>query len=174
MSLSAVLFLLVRPLHVLLAAAWLGATAFIVFLLTPAVDESGPAGGQLMLALNRKGLTPFFASLAGSTVLTGIYLFWRFTGGFDPEVSRTHAGMAFGAGGVAGFLALIVGIVMISRPSKKLVEIMGEAVRASDGPAKASLLQRASALRVGIANGTKVVLALQVIALVLMAIAHYI
>ena len=96
MSTGSLLFLILRPVHVLLAATWLGSAVFISLMLMPTIESSGPSGGAVMLGLNRKGLVPFFASLAGLTVLTGIYLFWRFTGGFDPEISRSHAGMAFG------------------------------------------------------------------------------
>ena len=94
MSMSTVLFLTLRVLHVLIAAVWVGATVFMTFLVMPAIEASGPAGGQVMMGLNRKGITAFFAALGGTTVLTGLYLFWRFTGGFDPAISRSHAGMA--------------------------------------------------------------------------------
>src|SRR5437762_7997996 len=120
------LFLSLRVLHVLLAAVWLGATVFTSILLMPVIEASGPAGGQLMVSLERKGLTPFFASLGGITVLTGFYLYWHFTGGFDPEVSRSHAGIAFGIGGVAGLLALIISGAVIGRSSKKVVALMGQ------------------------------------------------
>src|SRR5437899_1178711 len=102
---STTLFLSVRVLHVLLSAIWLGATVFTSILLMPVIEGAGPSGGQVMMSLERKGLTPFFASIGGISVLTGFYLYWHFNGGFDPEISRSHAGMAFGVGGVAGLLA---------------------------------------------------------------------
>src|SRR5687768_1498652 len=100
---SPFLFLSLRVLHVLLAAVWLGSAAFITFIMMPAVNAAGPAGGQVMLALNRKGLVTFMASISGITVLTGWYLFWHF-GGFMPEVARTRAGIVYGLGGIAGTL----------------------------------------------------------------------
>jgi hypothetical protein len=174
MSLSTILFLILRPLHVLLGAVWLGATIFTAYLLMPAVNEAGPAGGQIMVGLNRKGMVPLFAALGGSTVLTGIYLYWRFTGGFDPEVSRSHAGMAFGIGGVCGLLAAIIGGSVVGRSSKKLVEILGQAARLGEGQEKAALLRTADGLRSRMSSSGHVVVALQVIALVLMALGHYI
>jgi hypothetical protein len=174
MSLGTILFLILRPLHVLLAAVWIGATVFMSYLLMPAVNEAGPAGGQVMFGLNRRGIVPFFAALGGSTVLTGIYLFWRFTGGFSAEVSRSHAGVAFGIGGLCGLLAAIIGGSVVGRSSKKLVEVMGQATRLPDGQEKTALLRTADGLRQRMSSFGHVVVALQVIALVLMALAHYI
>jgi hypothetical protein len=107
-------------------------------------------------------------------VLTGLYLFWRFTGGFDPEVSRSHAGMAFGIGGLAGILAAVMGGSVVGRASKQLMSIMEQAARMPDGPEKAALMKPAATLRQRMASAGHIVVALQVVALVLMAVAHYI
>ena len=168
-----VLFLTLRVAHVLLAAAWIGSTVFISMLLMPVIEASGPSGGQLMLGLERRGMTKFFAVLGGTTVLTGIYLYWRFTGGFDPEVSRTHAGMAFGVGGVAGLLAVIIGGAVIGRSSKKLVELMSKLPAAPDAQ-KAAMMQEATTLRGKMKSFGRIVLLLQIVALALMAVGHYI
>jgi uncharacterized membrane protein len=174
MSIGTILFLILRPLHVLLAATWIGATIFTTYVLMPAIDDSGPAGGQVMAGLDRKGMVPFFASVAGITVLSGIYLFWRFTGGFDPEVSRSHAGMAFGIGGIAGIVAAIIGGSVVGRASKQAGAIMAQLVRMPDGPEKTAQLGRVGALKQRMSTSGKLVLALQVVALVLMALGHYI
>lgn len=166
-------FLSMRVLHVLLAAVWIGATVFMSVLLMPAINEAGPAGGQVMIGLNKKGVTPFFAALGGLTVLTGIYLFWRFTGGFDPEISKTHAGMAFGIGGVCGILATIIGGAIVGRSSKKVVELMEEAGKAEAGR-RGAIMQEVGALKQRLTTFGAVVLFLQVVALVLMAVGHYI
>ena len=174
MSSGTILFLLLRPLHVLLAALWIGSAFFTSCLLMPAVNDVGPAGGQVMVALNRKGLVTFFAVIGGLTVVTGVYLYWRFTGGFDPEVSRSHAGLAFGVGGIAGLVALIIGGAVVGRSSKQVVDIMGQVARMPDGAEKTARLQTAGALRQKMSSAGRIVVALQVIALVLMAVAHYI
>jgi hypothetical protein len=170
---STVLFLTLRVVHVLLAAVWIGATVFTSMLLMPAVESAGPAGGQVMMGLGRRGITAFFGVVGGITTLTGIYLYWRFTGGFDPEVSRTNAGMAFGIGGVAGILATILGGAVVGRSSNKLLEIMGQVATAPEAQ-RAALMQQAGALRGRMKTFGTVVLLLQVTALALMAVGHYI
>ena len=167
------LFLSLRAVHVLLAAVWVGATVFTSLLLMPVIEGSGPIGGQIMQNLERKGMTAFFASLGGTTVLTGIYLYWHFTGGFDPEISRSHAGMAFGIGGVAGLLALIIGGSVIGRSSRKMLGLMEQLPKAPEAQ-KAALLQEAAMLRGRMKTFGTLVLLLQVIAVLTMAVGHYI
>src|SRR5262245_38882601 len=115
MSAEVLLFLSMRVLHVVLAAVWFGAVCLITMFLMPAVIQTGPAGGQVMATLVRKGMPAFMASVGGTTVLTGVYLFWRFTGGFDPAVSASRAGMAYSIGALCGVIALILGGSIQSR-----------------------------------------------------------
>ena len=164
------IFLGLRVTHVLLAAIWFGSTVFVSELLVPALDAAGPAGGQVMGGLNRR-VTVYMAILAGTTVLTGIYLFWHFTGGFDPAVSATRAGRAFSSGGAAGLLAAIIGGSVVGRSANKLGPLMGQLATAKD---KTALMQEVNALRQRMKIGTRAVLLLQLIALVLMALGHYI
>src|SRR5262245_8461707 len=101
MTASTAIFLLIRATHVLLAALWVGTAVFTTFYLMPALQESGPAAGPVMGALMRRKIHAFIASIGGTTVLTGLYLYYRFTGGFDPALSGSMGARVFGAGGVA-------------------------------------------------------------------------
>lgn len=167
------LFLSLRAAHVLLAAVLVGATVFTSILLMPVIEGSGPIGGQLMQNLEKKGMTAFFAALGGTTVLTGIYLYWHFTGGFDPTISSSHAGMAFGIGGVAGILAVIISGSVIGRSSKKVLALMEQLPKASDAQ-KGALMKEAEMLRGRMKTFGALVLLLQIVALLTMAVAHYI
>src|SRR3954469_25825241 len=102
MSSSTALFLILRAAHVLLATLWVGAVGFVTFFLMPALDEAGPAAGPVMGALVRRKIHVFMASIGGTTVVTGIYLYYRFTGGFDPALSGSMAARVFGTRGAAG------------------------------------------------------------------------
>jgi len=170
---NAFLFLALRAAHVLLAATWIGSTIFAALLLVPAAEAAGPAGGQVMARINRRGLTPYMAALATMTLLTGLYLFWHFTG-FDAEVSASHAGIAFGVGGISGILAGVVGGSVVGRSVVRLEKLMGQAAGMTDGPAKSTLLQTASGLHRRMKVGSRVVIVLQLIALILMAVGHYV
>ncbi len=170
---TTILFLVLRALHVLVAGVWIGSTVFVSKMLAPAIDRSGPAGGQVMMRLNRV-LTPFMAVFATTTVASGAYLLWHFTGGFDVAVLTTHAGIAFGTGGAAGILAGVIGGAVVGRSAVRVGTIMGEAATLPEGAAKGALLKRAASIRHRMERGSSVVLALQTIALVLMAVGHYV
>ena len=106
---NSTLFLVVRAAHVTAAAIWIGSHIFSTFMLMPAIDASGPSGGQVMMRINRRGIVVYMLSVAVLTLASGLVLYWRFTGGFDPALAATHAGLAFGLGGSAGILAGAIG-----------------------------------------------------------------
>jgi hypothetical protein len=172
---TAVLFFLaLRALHVLVAGLWIGSTVFMTFLLEPAVDGAGASGGHVMMRINQRGMATYFAGLGFSTIATGLYLLWRFTGGFDAGVAATHAGLAFCAGGLSGILAGVVGGGVVGRTAEKIMITMRQALTLADGPAKGALMEQVAGLRHRAHRAAKVVVALQAFALVMMAVGHYV
>ena len=172
---NSTLFLVIRAAHVTVAAVWIGSHIFSTFMLMPAIESAGPSGGQVMMRINSRGLIVYMFSVAMLTLLSGIALFWRFTGGFDPAVAATHAGIAFGFGGTAGILAGAIGGGVIGRSAKKVGAIVGRLASLPDGTAeKVSLVEQAAALRRRMKIGSQLVTVLQVTAIVLMALGHYV
>ncbi len=171
---SNVLFLSLRVLHVLLAAVWLGSTAFMTFFVMPVIEQTGAAGHQVTIALDRRKLGAYFGAIGGTTVLTGIYLFWRFTGGFDPVVSGSPAGIHYSVGAAAGLLALILGGSVVGRSASKAASLLERAATLPDGADKRALMQQVIGLNGRMKTFGLIVLALQVVALVFMAVAHYV
>jgi hypothetical protein len=173
MSASTVLFLLLRAAHVLLAVLWVGATAFTTFLLMPALQDLGPAAGPVMAALMRRKLSAFMASLGGLTVVTGLYLYYRFTGGFDPSLSGSMGARVFGMGGLAGIVALILGGAIIARNTKKM-DALGARLASVPEEERAAIAAEIAAARQRVVTYSRIVIALQMIAVVCMAIGHYV
>jgi uncharacterized membrane protein len=171
---TATTFLAIRAAHVMMAALWIGATVFASALLMPAIDASGPVGGQLMLRLNRRGFHIYMAAISMTTLASGLYLFWRFTGGFDLSVSASHAGLVFGAGGVAGVVAGVIGGAVVGRSGKQLQHLLGHAITIADDQTHRALLRRVETLKRRMKIGTRVVIGLQTVALVCMAVGHYV
>ena len=171
---SSLMFLTLRATHVLFAAVWIGSTFYMSLLLTPVVEESGPAGGQMMMRLDRRGLHQYMGIVAITTMASGLYLLWRFTGGFDLSVAATHAGIAFSIGGASGLLAGILGATVVGRSGAQVVAIMTEAAGVPEGPARGALMQRAATLRQRIKGGTRMIMVLQGIALLMMSVGHYV
>ena len=174
MSSATLMFLVIRAVHVLLPALWVGSTAFMVFFVMPALKETGPAAAPMMGAIARKGLNAFMAALGGIAVLTGFYLYWRLTGGFDPELSATHGAMVFGTGGIAGLISVIIGGAVVGRNMKRMGESGAKAMALPEGPERARLMGESNAARDRGVAGARIVLALQMIAVVCMAVGHYV
>src|SRR5262245_51264207 len=126
-------FLAARVLHVLLGATWLGMVVATTFFLMPAIQEIGPDSGKVMMGLARRKFDAFIASVAGLTVLSGFYLYWHFTAGFDPGISASAGGRVFGLGGVLGLVAAIVGGSVVSRSARKIFALAKQAATADPG-----------------------------------------
>lgn len=174
MTLTTILFLLLRAVHVLFAAVWLGMTAFVGIFLMPSMQEAGPGAGPVMAGIMRRKFPVVMASLGGTVVLTGIYLYWRFTGGFDPALSSSRSAMVFGTGGTAGLLAFIIGGSMVARNAKKMAELSAKLPSMPEGPERAAVASQVEAARARVKKFTPIVLVLQMIALAAMAIGHYV
>jgi len=163
------LFLTMRALHVVLAAAWFGAVLFTTLFLGPAVDELGPSSGQLMNSLMRRGLHKYMASIGGLTVVIGFYLFWRLTG--DPAFAGSHRGMAISSGALAGIIALILGGSIIGASAKKMTALGAKMSSLPDAD-RAAALKTMGELRARMALFGKIVSALLLFSMVTMALAH--
>jgi uncharacterized membrane protein len=154
----------IRALHILVAAAWFGAAAFLTLFLMPAVRQLGPQGGPVMAALMQRRFHVFMAANAMLTVLSGAWMYWMLTGGLQPAALGSHDGLVYGLGGVAGLLAAIVGATVVGRSSKQLA-----ALAAAGGPPDAGLVAR---LQARVRLGSRVALALMFAALLAMTLGH--
>ena len=174
MPISSLVFLAVRALHVLLAAMWIGTIAFLYFFLVRVLDDVGAASWPVMASMLKHGISPLIASTGGLTVLTGIWLYWRFTGGFDPAASATIGARVFGAGGVAGILALIIGGAIVGRTATKVAALGAKAATTTDAAQRQQLLAEIGAGKRRMVLFGRIVFVLQAIALVCMAVGHYV
>jgi uncharacterized membrane protein len=167
------IYLLIRVLHVLAALLWAGVAVFSSVFLTPALRDLGPDGTKVMLALRKRGFVVYPPVIATVTLLSGVWLFWRFTAGFSPEVSRSRAGMAFSLGAACGLVAFILSGAVLSVSLSKAVRLSAEAAGLKDGPDKAGRLARAAALRRRAAVAGQIVSVLLLAATAAMALARY-
>lgn len=159
------LMIVLRFLHVVSGALWVGMLAFTVVFLSPALKDLGPDGGKVMPALQRRGIMVVMPVLALVTLISGMWLFARFSGGSMAAAMATGPGRAFALGGTSALLAFLVGIVAM-RP------IMARTVVLLQNPgANAAELERLRAR--GILIG-RIVAVLLFVALTAMAVARYV
>ncbi len=167
-------FLILRVLHVILASVWFGGVVVMFFFVIPAIKEARAGGGAVMAAVQRRNYPVVMQAIAGLTVLSGLYLYWHFTAGFDPVVSASREARVFGGGGVAGILALVIGASIVGRSMKKIGETMAKAATMPDGPAKQALVESVAPLQAKADLYCRIVIVLMLIAIVTMSIGHYV
>ena len=129
------MLILLRLVHVLIGAIWVGSVVFASVFLVPTVRALGPGGGPVMQQIGQKRKYPIFALVAGIlTVLSGIGLYWRASSGFtNREWLASGTGMTFGIGAVLAILSLLLGAAVIA-PTAKRAAALGGAIAAGGKP----------------------------------------
>jgi hypothetical protein len=168
------IFLSIRALHVVCAALWLGSTAMLGLFVMPAIDRLGANAGAVLTNLQRTGLNAFMGSIGGLTVLSGFYLYWHFTAGFDPTISGSAEGICFGIGGLLGLASAIVGGSVVGRGAKSLAATGETLATTTDAATRTELLADMQRLRARVQTFGYVVITMLFIAMILMAVAHYV
>jgi uncharacterized membrane protein len=167
------LFLSVRVLHIMLGAMWLGTAVFVSLLLMPAMRDAGPDAGKVMLGLGKRRVDAYVASISGLTVLTGLWLFWRYTDGFNPAFMRSAGAHIFATGGILGIIAAVLATSVVGRNMKRAIALLKE-TEAADAAARPALMARVAQHRQKAGTGGRIVMVLLVITMTLMAVGHYV
>lgn len=168
------IYLATRVLHIVLGAFWMGAIVFVAFFLMPAMGEAGPDGAKVMAGLVRRNYLNLVPIVALVNILSGFWLYWRYTGGFDRALSGTPGAMVFGTGGILAVVALHIGVLSMRRNILRAMKLAGQAAATSDAAEKTALIGRAAALRVRASKAAPIVAILLILTTALMALGHYV
>ena len=168
------IYLLTRVVHVVLGAFWMGAIVFAAFYLMPAVAEAGPDGAKVMAGIVRRKYLNVVPLVALVNILTGFWLYWRFTNGFEPALSGTRGAMVFGTGGVLALVAFHIGVLGMRRNILKAGALAAQAAALPEGGDRAALVAKAVALRARASMYGPIVAVMLIVTAALMALGHYI
>jgi uncharacterized membrane protein len=161
-----------RILHILAGVFWVGSALLIFFFLQPAAREVGPAAGPLMTHLaTKKRLPDVTLAAAGLTILAGLLMYWRVTGGLDPDYITTAYGWSITLGALAAIVAVGLGVAVI-RPSMVRAGEIGQAAAAAGGPTPEQAAEMQS-LQQRVKSIGNLVTPLLIFAVVAMAAARY-
>lgn len=163
--------ILLRVLHVVLGVFWGGTILFNAFFLQPALRDAGPDGAKVMAGMVKRHMMTVVPIAAILTILSGLWLYWRLSNGFDHHYVHSAAGATYGLGGLAGIIALAVGLSMIRPNMTRAAAIMQHAPAA--GPEREAAMAEARRLRERAASANNVVTVLMVGTLLAMAVARY-
>lgn len=164
--------MLVRALHIVLGALWLGTAVLLTVYLVPAMRSVGPAGAPVMGQLGRRQLGRYILVVASLTALTGLWLYWRVTNGLQPSVMLSTPVLVLGIGVACGLLALAVGLLVVTPTIKRVGMAMGAAGGLPEGEERNVLLQRLDGLHRRFALASRSLVVLLVIAVLCMTLTH--
>jgi uncharacterized membrane protein len=162
-----------RIIHVLAGILWVGTMVFVFIFLGPAVQDVGPDGGKVMGALMRRKFTVYVPVVAVLSVLSGLYLYWRVSSGFNSAYMSSGPGMTYGIGATSAILAFIVG-VSVSRPAMEKVMHLSQRMATADPSERASMAQSIEKLSARGASAGRIVVILLLIAAGAMAVGRYV
>lgn len=165
---------LIHVLHMLVAAVWVGAGILLTVFLLPSLRQLGQVGVPVTVDLLRRRMGKFMASIGGLTVLTGLWLYWQFTHGFDAVIIRSGPGLMLGVAGLLGIVAAFVGGAMIGRTIERIAYLGEQLPTIEDVNQKAAHLEQIARLRHRAALASRCDAALLIIVFVLMAMSHYV
>lgn len=156
--------LVVRVLHVLCGAIWVGSMLFISWFLLPALQDVGPAGAKVMMLVQKRGWVVFIPIIATVTILSGFWLYRPYMANFG-----SHASMVFGSGAILGTISFLVGVAFIA-PTVARATLLGQsAMEKPEGPERAAVMAQAQKLRQRGAVALRIVSILLVVTVLFMA-----
>lgn len=165
--------LIMRLLHIGLGVFWAGTVVFSAIFLFPSIVDAGPEGAKVGAALNRRRFMQIMPVIAGLTILSGLWLYWKVSGGFQPAFMRSGMGITIGLGATAAILAFLVGVVVMRPAMTRAANLAQSAGQAAPEERQAVLMAALASRQRGIRAG-QVVAVLVALAVTAMALARYI
>ena len=168
------MMILLRSLHVVLGAIWVGIAVFVAFFLMPALKEVGPDANKVMAALQKRGMVTFVPVIAILTLLSGIGLLWKVSSGFSADYMGSHMGIALSTGALAAIIGWAIGMTIVA-PSMYKAATMSQALPTMTNEAErnahvATIMQLRAR---GAAGGRWTAIPL-LVAILFMAVARYV
>ena len=166
--------MVLRAIHVLCGVYWAGTLFFLVTLLQPSVADAGPEGGKVQQALIRRRFLEIVPLMAILTILSGIELYRRISGGFSGAWIASGSGMTLTIGAVAALVAFTIGISVLRPSAKQMGPLTQRAQGLPEGPDRDAAFAEIQRLRRRMVVGGRSVAALLTIAVITMAIFRHV
>jgi hypothetical protein len=158
-------YVVIRVIHVVTAAIWLGSAFFAGWFLMPAMRDVGPDAAKLAAAIEKRRWFVIAPIIATTTVLSGFWLYRPYMG------DAGHAAALFGYGGVIGVIALALGAGVVSRSLTAATKLTTKAATMGAGAARDEALASAAKLRARGLLFARIMSVLIVLAIICMALA---
>jgi len=167
------LLLILRLVHIVLGSLWVGIIVFNAIFLGPTVAELGPDGGKVMGALQRRGMMTFLPAIGLLTLLSGAWLLYQASLGFEGAYFRSGPGHAYSMGGGLAIVGFLLGIGVMRPAMMRVMALAQGLAQSPDEAARASTQAEMQKLRARASATGRVVAGLLVLSTALMAVGRY-
>lgn len=168
------MIILLRLIHIVAGVFWAGTAIFTAVFLIPSIRALGPGGGPVMQQIAQVRKLPMYFLGAGVlTVLSGIGLYWRASGGFRNAWMHSGPGATFGIGALFALIAMFVGI-FVATPTAKRAGALAAAIGSAGRPASPEQMTEMQRLQARMGKASALGATLLVLATSAMAVARYI
>ena len=167
------LTLILRLLHVVLGAIWVGAAFVVAFFLFPSIRASGPAGGAVMRQIAGVRRMPVYLTIIGwTTVLSGLAMYLHNSMGADNAWGGTAAGITYAVGGTLAIIAIMLGTFW-NRPTAEKMSALGAKLQSAGTPPPADMVSEMTRLQDTFSKASTIVAVLVLGAAAAMSVARY-
>jgi uncharacterized membrane protein len=164
--------LVLRLLHVVGGIAWVGFAAFNTWFLGPALGMAGPAGGAVMVGLQKRKLFMLLPIIALVTILSGVRLLMITSTGFSASYFATRSGLTYAAGGAAAIVGFLIALLLTRPKMARVAELMAGRA-AADADRQRAIDAEAGTLRAGAASSGLLSTVILLLSAAAMAVARY-
>lgn len=164
------LIVVLRLLHIVAGAVWVGAIVFTAFFLMPTIAAAGPGGGAFMREFGKRKIPQFMMSLMAITVLSGLGLMGVIASRSDGAWFSSPMGRVISLGAGIAIIAAVYG-VMVNRPIGMRMQKLGAEIQGGQPtPTQAAEMQ---SLQSKLRRASQVVAVLLLLAVAAMAAGRY-
>jgi cytochrome b subunit of formate dehydrogenase len=166
------LYTILRLIHIFSGVFWAGVGLMMAGFVNPSAKAVGPESGKFMQQLARQNRFPLLVEVAALlTILSGFWLYWLVSGGFQVNWITSKTGLFLTIGGVVTIVAYALGYVF-QKPAVKRMAALGQEIQAAGGPPSPEQMAEMQAQQKKLAQGGLLSAVLLAIAVVVMALAR--
>jgi uncharacterized membrane protein len=167
-------FLVLRLVHIISGVFWIGGGLYTFFFLGPALASTPTVMGQVMAALQKRGVFTAQQIAAGLVLLSGIRLLMIDSAGFSGSYFATGTGRTFAIAGVFAVIAAVFNFGVARPTMERAVRVGAALTAAADAGEKARLTQELDRLRKRGAFAGMLAVTFGILAASGMAVARYV
>jgi uncharacterized membrane protein len=165
--------IILRLLHIGFGVFWAGSAISFAFFIGPAVKASGPEGIKFMQQLGKSKYPIIIMIAALITIISGILLIEKLSGGFQSAWFTTDYSRIITTGGTLAIIAFIIGFT-VNRPAAARINAISNDIAKAGGPPSSEQVQQLTKMRKRLAVGTNYITVLLVLTIIAMSIFRYI